>query len=166
MYGHGEIPQASEVADVLSGGATPMRRPKMRGISLNPAPYQEDKVQQGLDKVAAPKDTAIGLQVEFAFNSAAIAPEYRAQLDAVAEGIKMTDGVTVVVEGHTDAHGPEAYNRDLSVKRATAVKQYLIRTHGIGDTQLVVKGFGEASPIDQADPFASRNRRVQFRAAR
>ena len=71
MYGHGEIPQASEVADVLSGGATPMRRPKMRGISLNPAPYQEDKVQQGLDKVAAPKDTAIGLQVEFAFNSAA-----------------------------------------------------------------------------------------------
>ena len=165
MYEPGEIPQASEVADLLSGGATAMRRPKMRGISLDPAFSQDDKLKKGLDKVAAPQDTAIGLRVEFAFNSAAIAPQYAVQLDAVAEGIKMTDGLAVVVEGHTDARGPEAYNQDLSVKRALAVKQYLVSNHGIGDTQLIVKGFGESTPINEANPYASGNRRVQFRAA-
>ncbi len=166
MYEHGEIPAASDVADILGGGAVPMNRPKMRGISLDPSVQQKDKrIDEGLAKVAAPQDTAIGLRVEFGFDSAEIAPAYMAQLDAVAEGIKMTNGVKVVVEGHTDAHGPEAYNRHLSVERANAVKRYLMQKHGIGESQLVIKGLGESTPL-QADPFASANRRVQFRAAR
>lgn len=167
MYEQGEIPAASEVADILGGGAPQMHRPKMRGISLDPSVQSKThRIEQGLAKVAAPKDTAIGLRVEFAFDSAEIAPAYMAQLDAVAEGIKMTNGLQVVVEGHTDAHGSDGYNRGLSVKRANAVKQYLVSKHGIGESQLLIKGYGESNPILQDNPFASTNRRVQFRAAR
>ena len=166
MYGQGEIPQASEVADILSGGAPQMHRPKMRGISLDPSFQAETKMDQDLQKIAEPASDAIGLPVEFAFNSSEIAPAYKAQLDAVAEGIKMTNGVAVVVEGHTDAHGPEAYNEDLSLRRAAAVREYLIERHGISVSQLVVKGYGEQTPIEPANPFAPANRRVQFRVAR
>lgn len=166
MYGAGEIPQASEVADILSGGALPMQRPKMRGISLDPAFQPATQMEQDLEKVAKPTSDSIGLPVEFAFNSSDIAPTHRAQLDAVAEGIKMTSGVSVVVEGHTDAHGPEAYNESLSLRRAEAVREYLVQRHGISVSKLIVKGYGEQAPVVTGNPFASANRRVQFRAAR
>lgn len=165
MYEHGEVPQASEVADILSGGAA-MNRPKMRGISLDISSPSDKRMKQDLAAVAKPKDTAIGVPVEFAFNSAEIAPAYKKQLDAVAEGIKMAGGVSVVVEGHTDAHGPDAYNEQLSVKRAEAVRRYLVDNHGIGVKNLVVKGYGESQPLNIDNPFAANNRRVQFRAAK
>ena len=167
MYEHGEVPQAGEVADILSGGTHTMRRPKMRGISLDISAPGAKRMEKDLASVAKPSsNTAVGLPVEFAFNSAEIAPAYMKQLDAVAEGIKMAGGVSVVVEGHTDAHGPEAYNKGLSVKRAEAVRRYLVQKHGIGPETLVVRGYGESQPIDVGNPFASKNRRVQFRAGK
>jgi len=165
MYGAGEVPEASEVAHILSGGAPQMRRPKMRGISLDSAYQRPDKAQQLVDEVVAPKSTVVGVPVEFAFNSAEILPENEPQLDAIAEGIKMTNGLSVVVEGHTDAHGSGRYNEKLSLLRAEAVRKYLVHRHGISASRLVIKGLGEMSPINPADPFAPENRRVQFRAA-
>jgi outer membrane protein OmpA-like peptidoglycan-associated protein len=164
MYQSGEIPQAGEVADILTGGAV-MNRPKMRGISLDSV--REPAVQKGpnLEKVAQPTDTVVGLAVKFAFNSAQILPENEPQLDAVAQGIKMTDGIRVVVEGHTDAYGPEAYNDRLSRERAEAVKNYLISKHGISASLLTVEGLGSKAPINASDPYAAENRRVQLRAA-
>jgi outer membrane protein OmpA-like peptidoglycan-associated protein len=165
MYGAGEIPEASEVAHILGGAQPQMKRPKMRGISLDSAYQHNDKAQQLVDEVIEPKSEVIGLPVEFAFNSAEILPENEPQLDAVAEGIKMTNGVSVVVEGHTDAYGSGNYNERLSLSRADAVKKYLVHKHGISASQLVVRGMGESSPMNTADPFAPENRRVQFRAA-
>jgi len=166
MYSAGEVPQASEIANILSGGKT-MQKPKMkmRGISLDPAAEAEPKVSVNMDSVAQPSSTVVGLPVEFAFGSADILPKNRPQLDAVAEGIKQTNGIKVVVEGHTDAHGRASYNDYLSQKRAKAVKDYLVRKHGIDPGLLVVDGRGSASPINAADPFAAENRRVQLRAA-
>ena len=165
MYGAGEIPDASDVAHILSGGAAQTRRPKMRGISLDSAYQRPDKGQELVNQVMEPKSTVVGLPVEFAFNSAKILPENEPQLDAVAEGIKMTNGVNVVVEGHTDAYGSGRYNEKLSQLRAKAVKEYLVQKHGIRSSRLLIKGMGEAAPLNPADPFAAENRRVQFVAA-
>ena len=167
LYGAGEIPEASEVAHILSGGAAQMRRPKMRGISLDSAYQTPDKAKakELVAEVLEPKSTVVGLPVKFAFNSAEILPENESQLDAVAEGIKMTNGLSVVVEGHTDAFGSERYNERLSRLRAAAVKDYLVHKHGISASRLVVKGVGERAPLNDADPFAAENRRVQFLAA-
>jgi outer membrane protein OmpA-like peptidoglycan-associated protein len=68
-----------------------------------------------------------------------------------------------VVEGHTDAIGTDAYNIELSQRRAAAVKQYLVTVHGIEPERLKHIGFGKYRPIEGADPFAAENRRVQFR---
>lgn len=164
MYGSGEVPQAGEVAEILSGG-TISNRPKMRGISLDSV--AQPKIQQGpdVDKLAQESNTVVGLPIKFAFNSADILPDNQAQLDAVAEGIKMTNGIRVVVEGHTDAHGSASYNKRLSRARAEAVQRYLVERHGINASLLVVEGLGEQAPINTADPFAAENRRVQLRAA-
>jgi len=114
-----------------------------------------------------PPAEGLALPVQFAFDSADIEPEATFQLDAVAEGIRMAGSdVRVIIEGHTDAVGSEDYNRRLSLARAKAVKSYLIYRHGIAPDQLVVEGRGEDLPIDAHDPFAPRNRRVEFRAAR
>lgn len=161
MYGQGEIPQAAEVANILGGN-----KPKMRGISLDPGYKPKNMVKQSIDEITETKTTVVGLPVKFGFNSAEILPQSEAQLAAIADGIKMTNGLSVVVEGHTDAYGSEPYNKNLSLMRAKAVKQYLVDKYGISASQLVIKGLGESSPLKEAAPYAPENRRVQFRAAR
>ena len=107
---------------------------------------------------------AFSLPVQFAFDSATILPAARRQLDAVASGIKLLpETQNVVLEGHTDATGADAYNLSLSQRRAAAVKAYLVEVHGIDAQRLRDRGLGEQQPIDGIDPFAPENRRVQFR---
>lgn len=116
--------------------------------------------------VAAPVPTTLSLPVPFAFNSANLLPQARLHLDAVAEGIKLLPADrAVIIEGHTDAHGPDAYNMVLSQRRASAVRDYLSSRHQIGAQRLRVIGLGELDPLSGTDPGAGVNRRVQFRGA-
>jgi outer membrane protein OmpA-like peptidoglycan-associated protein len=76
----------------------------------------------------------------------------------------MTEGtVKVVIEGHTDAKGRPQYNDALSLRRAAAVRDYLVQVKGVSAQVLMVEGKGSRKPIDP-DPYNPRNRRVQFRA--
>lgn len=110
--------------------------------------------------------SALSLPVPFAFDSADILPGARAQLDALADGIKMLAPKRIVtVEGHTDAAGSDAYNVELSRERAHAVRDYLVQRHGIDAARLKTVAYGEGRPIDSADPNAALNRRVQFRGS-
>lgn len=114
---------------------------------------------------AEPGPSALGLPVQFAFDSAELMPQALAQLDALAEGIRRADpGVRVVVEGHTDAVGSADYNQRLSQLRAQSVKTYLVSRHAIDPARLRVVGKGEFAPIEGSNPFAAQNRRVEFRA--
>jgi outer membrane protein OmpA-like peptidoglycan-associated protein len=114
---------------------------------------------------AAPESpSSLSIPVRFAFDSADILPEARAQLDAIAEGIKLLPPAqSVVIEGHTDATGSDSYNLSLSQRRAESVRTYLVRVHGIDANRLAPAGFGKYRPIAGIDPFAAENRRVQFR---
>lgn len=113
---------------------------------------------------AAASASALSLPVQFEFDSATILPSARGQLDALAKGIKLLPPQRkVVIEGHTDASGPEAYNQQLSQRRATAVKHYLVQTHGIDARRLQDAGLGKRQPVAGSDPYAAENRRVQFR---
>ena len=110
--------------------------------------------------------SALSLPVRFAFDSADILPAARAQLDALAEGIKLlAPGSIVTIEGHTDAVGSEAYNLELSRVRARAVRDYLVQHHGIDAARLKTVGYGKSRPIEGTDPHAAINRRVQFRGS-
>jgi len=109
---------------------------------------------------------SVALPVQFAFDSAEILPRARAQLDALADGIKLLpEGRRVVIEGHTDALGSREYNLQLSRKRAESVKRYLVQEHRLDPQRLNTVGFGKERPIDGLDASSAENRRVQFRGA-
>ncbi len=116
------------------------------------------------------KETFIISPVYFDFNKYALTAAARTQLDRLAEILKALPGVTVTIEGHTDAIGSAAYNKKLSLKRAAAVKEYLV-SKGISSTRLTTTGYGESRPVainrnpDGTDNPQGRkyNRRASFR---
>jgi len=70
----------------------------------------------------------------------------------------------VELQGHTDSRGADAYNLELSERRADSARDYLIAEGGSG-TRLVAKGYGETQPIADNNSAAGRaqNRRVVMR---
>lgn len=151
-YGDRDRLDPGEVARILDAPARKIRTRSLRLLDDSPAAAPQP---------AAP--TALSIPVRFAFDSAAIQPAARDQLDALAEGIKLLPtGRQVVVEGHTDAVGSDEYNADLSLRRAMAVRTYLVQVHGIEADRLHPAGAGKTKPIDGLSPTAAENRRVQF----
>lgn len=105
----------------------------------------------------------IDIEIRFAYNSAEIAPEARADVDALGIAL-LADSLVdarIALNGHTDAVGSEAYNTDLSERRAEAVRHYLIRHHGIDGERLIAVGFGEDRLKNPSAPEAAENRRVE-----
>jgi len=106
-----------------------------------------------------------GALINFDYDSDVIKPESYDLLDSFGSALKggLSDAV-IIVAGHTDSSGSDVYNHELSFRRANAVADYLINRHGVEETRLVVKGFGESTPIadNQTEKGRSRNRRVEF----
>jgi OOP family OmpA-OmpF porin len=69
----------------------------------------------------------------------------------------------VIATGHTDSVGTDAYNQKLSVRRADAVKKYLV-SKGIADNRIQIEGKGESQPVadNKTDDGRAKNRRVQI----
>jgi outer membrane protein OmpA-like peptidoglycan-associated protein len=152
-YGATDRIDPAEVARILGGPPKPFRTRSIRLLEGAAAAAAQP---------AGP--STLSVPVQFAFDSAAILPSARDQLDAIAAGIKMLPaGRSVVVEGHTDAIGSDSYNLDLSQRRAAAVKTYLVQNHGLDPERLKPIGLGEGKPIEGLSPAASENRRVQFK---
>jgi outer membrane protein OmpA-like peptidoglycan-associated protein len=70
-------------------------------------------------------------------------------------------GSTFILAGHTDAAGGDAYNQDLSERRADSIRRYLVEKSGISTTDLVTVGYGKTKLKDPANPLSEVNRRVQ-----
>ena len=85
-------------------------------------------------------------------------------LDKVGEVLSTAELIdkSVSIEGHTDASGEESYNYDLSFKRASAVRKYLIEVTNIDKTRLTPIPFGEEILAMPEDPLNEKNRRVLF----
>jgi MYXO-CTERM domain-containing protein len=115
--------------------------------------------------------TASGIQivdvVYFKTNKDIILGKSYPLLDNVAQVIKAHSEIPLItIEGHTDDRGNDAYNLDLSQRRAEAVKVYLV-SKGVDATRLAAKGFGETQPIadNKTNKGRSTNRRVEFKIA-
>ncbi|MGL4236181.1 OmpA family protein [Tabrizicola sp.] len=106
---------------------------------------------------------AVDLTVFFAYDSDRLLPEARAQLDAL--GYALNDPAlrpySFLIAGHTDARGSAAYNLELSIRRAIAVADYLVRYHNISPDRLVAHGWGEEELKVPSDPMSGANRRVE-----
>src|SRR5262249_53965389 len=129
------------------------------------------QLQQALGQIAETRRTAMGLvmtldskSIRFDFDKANIKPEYRDILNRIA-GILMTlKGYSIAVYGYTDDVGTQAYNLQLSQRRAEAVRDFLVQT-GISPAMITrAQGFGKADPRAQGDNEQARaaNRRVEI----
>lgn len=100
--------------------------------------------------------------VHFATDSVLLTAESEAALRRFARAVMALPGNRVIViEGHADRRGPEAYNSNLSLRRARTVQDLLTRV-GIGESRILLRAHGERQPVDARDnEFAwLLNRRV------
>jgi len=85
-------------------------------------------------------------------------------LKEIAEVLKRHPAWKLSVGGHTDGIGGDAFNLDLSKRRAAAVKDALVKKYAIEATRLSTAGFGKSQPKDTNDTLEGRahNRRVEL----
>lgn len=156
------------------------KKPITRGLSLN-APVVDPAESKFVDtlrnrrtrslssgereQIAAIATTKpnIDLEITFEYNSADISAKAQPAVEALGKALSNPDlkGSTFVVAGHTDAVGGEAYNQDLSERRADAIKKALVEKYGLSGTDLVTVGYGKTKPKDASKPMDPANRRVQ-----
>lgn len=100
----------------------------------------------------------------FDYNDASLLPESDAQLNRVMAFLGKSDQFRMEIIGHTDSDGDEAYNQELSLRRANAVRQALI-DRNVPPDRLITIGKGETQPIaDNNSPGGkNRNRRVEVK---
>ena len=105
----------------------------------------------------------IDLEINFDYNSADISAKSLPAVQSLGRALTNPDlkGSTFLVAGYTDAAGGEAYNQDLSERRADSIKHFLVDKFGIADTDLVTVGYGKTKLKDPSQPMAEANRRVQ-----
>lgn len=101
--------------------------------------------------------------ITFDVNQAEVKPGFYETLNSVALVLKEYDKTTISVLGHADATGSDAYNMDLSQRRALAVSNYLA-AQGVAPSRLSAVGFGESKPIADNSTAEGRalNRRVEI----
>ncbi|HEX2122453.1 MAG TPA: OmpA family protein, partial [Thermoanaerobaculia bacterium] len=99
----------------------------------------------------------------FDFNSAALRPGSRETLNELATNFSQYPDNEIIVEGHTDSVGSDAYNQKLSEQRAATVADYLI-DRGVRASNVIVYGYGELRPKATNDTADGRqlNRRVEI----
>jgi outer membrane protein OmpA-like peptidoglycan-associated protein len=102
-------------------------------------------------------------EVLFDFDSAAVKPAFIPSLDRVAGTLREYDQTVIHIIGHTDSVGTDAYNLDLSLRRAESVAGFLA-VRGVGDYRLRTEGRGKREPIaSNATPEGrQQNRRVEM----
>jgi OmpA-OmpF porin, OOP family len=103
----------------------------------------------------------------FDFNMSELKPASLPELQKLVSFLKENPELKVEIAGHTDNVGTSAYNRQLSLKRAQSVYDYLV-AHGIEKARLLPKGYGPDQPLAPNDSEAQRklNRRIEFKLVR
>lgn len=114
-----------------------------------PAPVAAEKITYAADAF-------------FDFDKSVLKPEGRAKLDDLVGKIQGINLEVIIAVGHTDSVGTAAYNQRLSVRRAEAVKAYLV-SKGIEKNRVYTEGKGKTQPIADNRTAAGRakNRRVE-----
>ena len=141
----GALVPAAAPAPAAAPGAPAARPP-----APAPAPVAASKVTYAADAF-------------FDFDKSVLKPEGRAKLDDLVSKIKGINLEVIIAVGHTDSIGSDAYNQRLSVRRAEAVKAYLV-SKGIERNRVYTEGKGEKQPVadNRTKEGRAKNRRVEI----
>lgn len=99
----------------------------------------------------------------FDFDKAVLKPEAKVKLDDMASKLKSINLEVVIAVGHTDGVGSDEYNQKLSIRRAEAVKAYLV-SKGIEANRVYTEGKGKKQPVadNKTAEGRAKNRRVEI----
>jgi outer membrane protein OmpA-like peptidoglycan-associated protein len=150
------IPETEDIIRALQ--LKPAHKPKSldrswsgKGISVEP----------GQSKTT--DNASMDLEINFEFNSAQLSTDAQLLLNRLGRALNSAElhNQHFKITGHTDAVGSEAYNLELSQRRAQSVEDYLFRNMHIGVDRLQTEGKGFSQLADPAHPTSAANRRVQ-----
>ena len=159
-----------EIAGDIANGGCPWADTDGDGVLDNIDACKDEKgtiVNNGcpeLSKEILATLNKFGLRINFPANSDKILGKKTQNiLYQIKELLEEYPGDILIVEGYASSDGDDAYNIELSIKRAQAVKAYLVKI-GVSKDRLEVRGLGEAEPISNNESKEGRaeNRRVQF----
>jgi len=105
------------------------------------------------------------VSVRFNFDSYQLTPEARTSLDQLTSQIKDRDNFFLEIQGYADWIGSDAYNNELTQRRADAVRRYIAEQHNIPLYRMHILGFGKIRPVADNKTAEGRaeNRRVEIR---
>jgi outer membrane protein OmpA-like peptidoglycan-associated protein len=134
------------------------------------AEAEVNRLEAALGQIAETRRTALGVvmnlgsdHLKFAFDRAELRPEDKELLSRIAGILLTSHDYTISVNGHTDNVGSDQYNQELSMRRAQAVRDYLVKA-GLPEDILSVEGHGKSLPLVPGSSEAARakNRRVEL----
>lgn len=133
-------------------------------IVVSQSAPREYKDERAIAAALEKPNSRVDLTVNFEFDSDKILAEGHKQVYAIAQALKNPSlaGKSIRIEGHTDSKGTDAYNVDLSYRRAVSVLDELSKKYDVDTHALTVKGFGESQPVadNSTDDGRALNRRV------
>ncbi|MCU0848525.1 MAG: PQQ-binding-like beta-propeller repeat protein [Spirochaetes bacterium] len=149
-----EVPDADDV-EITGSSSGYLPKKIIIGKKDSDRTINLDKIEKG--------GTIVVENIYFEINEAYLKKESLNILDRIIQAIKENARVKIEVRGHTDSTGTRDHNQKLSVKRADAVVDYMIK-NGISPERLRSKGFGQDKPIADNGSEAGRkkNRRTEF----
>ena len=142
------------------------QQPEPVAVQAEPEPRQTAPADQPRAAAMDPAGRELFLNdhVYFDFDSAVLKPEAQSLLQIKAQWLRDNpDVIAVMIEGHCDERGTEAYNLALGAKRADAVKKYLLDL-GLESRALETQSYGEEKPAvpERNEEAWSKNRRACF----
>lgn len=153
--------EAQQRAEAQAQAAQKARESEQEALVRN------KKLQHELSELKA-RQTQRGYEVTlegvlFELDKAALKPGATRRLMPLVNFLRENRDQTITIEGHTDSLGSDAYNRDLSERRAEAVRDFLAQ-NGIDPERITARGLGEAYPVASNATEAGRqqNRRVNI----
>ena len=133
--------------------------------------YMDKQVEEMQEDIEGAEIERVGEGIKITFDSgllfdtdkSALKPATKENLNNLAETLQKYEDTKILVEGHTDASGPDEYNMTLSEKRAQSVADYIIRL-GVDPSRITTKGYGETQPVAENETASgkAKNRRVEM----